>query len=61
MIFYFYMNSYYFEVIIVGLVIIISIVINIASADTLLDLSSIGEESAGQNANITIKYLDRWR
>jgi len=59
---YFYMNEYYFEAAVIGLVIIISIVVNIAKTEVLFDPSLINPESVSQqNPNILSKYLDRWR
>jgi len=55
------MNANYFEASVVGLVIIISIIVNIAKTDVLFDPSLINPESFVQNANIVSKYLDRWR
>jgi len=61
MLFYFYRNSYYFEAVIVFLVVLISVGVNFATADELFDLSSISDENAAQDGQITTKYIDRWR
>ncbi len=58
---YFYANAYYFETSVAGLVIIISIIVNIAKTDVLFDPSLINPENLAPNSNITGKYLDRWR
>ncbi len=58
---YFYMNQYYFETAVVALVILISIVVNIAKTDVLFDPSLISSENFNLTASVMTKYLDRWR
>ena len=61
MICYFYMNEYYFETAVVALVILISVIVNIAKTDALFDPSLITIETVPQNSTIMGKYIDRWR
>jgi hypothetical protein len=58
---YFYMNEYYFQAIIVCVVLVASILINIAQIEVLFDPSSINTGNLAENPNILSKYLDRWR
>jgi len=61
MLFYFYLNVYYFETSVIGLVIVISIIVNIAATEVLFDPSSLAPGEQPQNPNFASKYLDSWR
>lgn len=61
MLFYFYRNDYYFEAVVIFLVILVSVGVNLATAEPLFDLSSISDENAAQGGQVTTKYIDRWR
>lgn len=58
---YFYVYEYYFQSAVVILILLISIIINIAKVEVLFDPSMIEPGNLPENTNILGKYLDRWR